>query len=85
MPAGWYLIHWELVVFGGRSSKITGLVCLPGDGALHALRPEDDGGQLTLEGDPLGGAVSWTFRRSGRSRFMASKQPSSKHRLDDRG
>lgn len=59
-------IDWtelELVVFGSRSPEVTGLVCLPDDGALHTLRLQDDGGELALACDPLGGAVSWTFSR----------------------
>src|SRR5215207_7286209 len=55
-------IDWhslELKVFCARAEVAEGLVCLPEDGELHALRLEraDDG--FALEGDALQGRVAW--------------------------
>jgi len=55
-------IDWhslELKVFCARADGAEGLVCLPEDGELHALRLEraDDG--FALEGDALQGRVAW--------------------------
>jgi alpha-D-xyloside xylohydrolase len=55
-------IDWhslELKVFCARAEGAEGLVCLPEDGELHALRLEraDDG--FALEGDALQGRIAW--------------------------
>jgi alpha-D-xyloside xylohydrolase len=55
-------IDWhslELKVFCSRAEAAEGLVCLPEDGELHALRLERATDGFALEGDALGGRVAW--------------------------
>jgi alpha-D-xyloside xylohydrolase len=49
----------ELMVFSTGGSEVSGLVCLPGDEAVHRLLLNRSGKRYTLSGDPLGGAVRW--------------------------
>jgi hypothetical protein len=46
-------------VFCARATAAEGLVCLPEDGELHALRLERANNGFALEGDALGGRVAW--------------------------
>ena len=55
-------IDWhslELKVFCARAEGAEGLVCLPEDGELHALRLERAHDGFVLEGEGLGGRVAW--------------------------
>jgi alpha-D-xyloside xylohydrolase len=55
-------IDWhslELKVFSARATAVKGLVCLPEDGELHALRLERANDGFALEGDALQGRVAW--------------------------
>jgi alpha-D-xyloside xylohydrolase len=55
-------IDWrslEMKVFSSRAGAAEGLVCLPEDGELHALRLERAGGGFALVGDALQGRVAW--------------------------
>ena len=56
-------IDWhslELKVFCARVEAAKGLICLPEDGELHALRLERANAGFALEGDALHGRVSWS-------------------------
>src|SRR5215212_2088639 len=54
----------ELVVFSVETSAAEGLLCLPEEGQLHALRLERDGeaGGFVLTEDPLQRRVDWRIR-----------------------
>ena len=55
-------IDWhslELKVFSARAETAEGLVCLPEDGELHALRLERMNDEFILEGDALQSTVAW--------------------------
>jgi alpha-D-xyloside xylohydrolase len=55
-------IDWhslELKMFCARAEVAEGLVCLPEDGKLHALRLEGANDGFALEGDALQGRVVW--------------------------
>jgi alpha-D-xyloside xylohydrolase len=55
-------IDWrslELRVFRARAEAAEGLICLPEDGELHALRLERANDGFALEGDALKGRVAW--------------------------
>jgi alpha-D-xyloside xylohydrolase len=55
-------IDWrslELRVFCARAEAAEGLICLPEDGELHALRLERANDGFALEGDALKGRVAW--------------------------
>ena len=55
-------IDWhslELKVFCARAEVAEGLVCLPEDGELHALRLERANDGFALEGEGLGGRIAW--------------------------
>jgi len=56
-------IDWhslELKVFSSRAEAAEGLICLPEDGELHALRLERTNAGFALEGDALQDRVSWS-------------------------
>jgi alpha-D-xyloside xylohydrolase len=56
-------IDWhslELKVFSAQAEGAEGLVCLPEDGELHALRLERANAGFALKGDALQGRVSWS-------------------------
>ena len=56
-------IDWhslELKVFCARAEGAEGLICLPEDGELHALRLERVNDGFALEVDALQGRVSWS-------------------------
>jgi alpha-D-xyloside xylohydrolase len=56
-------IDWhslELKVFCARAEAAKGLICLPEDGELHALRLERANAGFALEGDALQGRVAWS-------------------------
>lgn len=55
-------IDWrslEMKVFSSRAGTAEGLVCLPEDGELHALRLERIDDDFALVRDPLQGSVAW--------------------------
>ena len=55
-------IDWsslEMKVFSSRARAAEGLVCLPEDGELHALRLERANDGFVLVGDALQGRVAW--------------------------
>ena len=55
-------IEWhslELKVFVARAETAEGLICLPEDGELHALRLERNSDGFALEGESLQGRVAW--------------------------
>jgi len=55
-------IDWhslELKVFSVRAESAEGLICLPEDGELHALRLKRANGGFALEGDALQSRVAW--------------------------
>ena len=54
----------ELTVFAANSgtTTATGLVCLPGDNALHEVSLTRVGDSFKLSKDPLNGKVTWTIR-----------------------
>ena len=55
-------IDWhslELNVFSARADAVEGLICLPEDGELHALRLKRVNDEFILEGDPLQSRVAW--------------------------
>ena len=54
----------ELVVFSVETSAAEGLLCIPEEGQLHALRLERDGeaGGFVLTEDPLQRRVDWRIR-----------------------
>ena len=55
-------IDWhslELRLFCARAEAAEGLVCLPEDGELHALRLERANDGFALEGNALQGRVAW--------------------------
>jgi alpha-D-xyloside xylohydrolase len=56
-------IDWhslELKVFCARADAAEGLICLPEDGELHALRLKRVNDAFALEGDALQGRVAWS-------------------------
>ena len=53
----WYSL--ELKVFCARAEVAEGLVCLPENGELHALRVEGANDGFALEADALQGRVAW--------------------------
>ena len=60
-------IDWtslELKVFCARAEAAEGLICLPEDGELQALRLERANAGFTLEGDALQGRVAWRIDSS---------------------
>jgi alpha-D-xyloside xylohydrolase len=55
-------IDWhslEVKVFCARAEAAEGLICLPEDGELHALRLERTNAGFALEGDALQNRVAW--------------------------
>src|SRR5215203_5596055 len=55
-------IDWhslQLKVFCARAEAAEGLICLPEDGELHALRLKRTNAGFALEGDALQGRVAW--------------------------
>jgi alpha-D-xyloside xylohydrolase len=54
----------ELVVFGGGTGEVQGLVSLPADNVLHRLSLTRRGDGFALASDPLAGRVAWTVRRA---------------------
>ena len=55
-------IDWsslEMKVFSSRAGAAEGLVCLPEDGELHALRLERANGGFALVGEAMQGRVAW--------------------------
>lgn len=55
-------INLELVVYGAKSEKVNGLVCLPSDKKLEKLSLAKKNGSYVLDGDPLNGKVKWNVR-----------------------
>ena len=59
-------IDWtevELVVFNTEASEAHGLICFPGDDVLRTLEVDCGNDTLSLVGNELEGAVSWTIYR----------------------
>jgi alpha-D-xyloside xylohydrolase len=59
-------IDWtevELVVFNTEASEAHGLICFPGDDALRTLEVDCGSDSLSLVGNDIEVAVSWTIYR----------------------
>jgi hypothetical protein len=52
----------NLVIYSTNSKKVSGLVCLPSDKALHTLNFVKKGEAFTIENDPYSGKVNLKVR-----------------------